>query len=115
MCVGCLWYILHCIIFILMQKSTRYAFGTGALYCISAALMTELESYLRSVRAGCTYMPIGPCWLTCEHCGRLQLPLSSWPRGAEAFMSTGDHLRLTDDMTVGALIGNTSNGVYHFM
>ena len=30
-------------------------------------------------------------------------------------MSTGDHLRLTDDMTVGALIGNTSNGVYHFM
>ena len=29
-------------------------------------------------------------------------------------MSTGDLLRLTDDMTVGALIGNTSNGVCHF-
>ena len=53
-------------------KTRRYFYATGASYCVSAALMRDVEKYFRD---------------------------------SKRFVSTCHKIGLTDDLTVGAIIG----------
>ena len=84
------------------HRNKRYPFhyASGAGYCISSSLMSQLEPFVRSDPTTCTHFKVSKRLVI-----NLLKVIVLLHSGSSTFASTCDTLQCVDDVTVGAVIG----------